>query len=121
MAISTMPAEGAATQVAVIGPMTIYEAADSKRELLQALAAGSGLELDLSNVDEIDTAGLQLLLLTCREGARTGKPVRLVAKSAAVLEVLHCYRLAAHFSNPVEPSAVSRSFAALPPEETADA
>lgn len=92
MAITCERTEGA-VQLALGGPMTIYEAAEHKRELLAALAAGGGLELDLSGVDEIDTAGLQLLVLARREGARTGQPVRITGHGPALTEALGCYGL----------------------------
>jgi anti-anti-sigma regulatory factor len=47
--------------------MTIYQAQAQKEQLLAALAATEHLELDLSAVTEMDTAGLQLLLLLKRE------------------------------------------------------
>jgi anti-sigma B factor antagonist len=103
MAISITSVEGAYIRLTVDGPMTIYEASGNKTELLEALADGRGLEIDLSNVDEIDTAGLQLLVLTQREGGKVGKPVRLVAQSAALLEVLNRYGLGTCFDDPTAP------------------
>lgn len=89
--------------VTIRGPMTIYEAVDHKHELLAALADGDGLEIDLSEVDEMDTAGLQLLLLARREALRAGKAAVLVGSSAAAQEVLARYRLASMFRNDVAP------------------
>ena len=45
------------------GDMTIYHAAESKPILLRALDEATDLDIDLSAVSEIDSAGLQLLLL----------------------------------------------------------
>jgi anti-sigma B factor antagonist len=103
MAISITSVEGAYIRLTVEGPMTIYEASENKNELLEALADGGGLEIDLSNVDEIDTAGLQLLVLTQREGRKAGKPVRFVAQSAALFEVLDRYGLGSRFDDPAAP------------------
>jgi len=97
MAISTTSAEGADLRITVDGALTIYEALDAKSQLLEALARAGALEIDLSNVDEIDTAGLQLLVLTHREGHKAGKAVRLAGQSAALLEVLGRYGLASFF------------------------
>jgi anti-anti-sigma regulatory factor len=48
--------------------MTVYCAAELKPALLAEVAAGyPSLELDLSQVQEFDTAGLQLVLLLNRE------------------------------------------------------
>jgi len=70
------------------GELTIHTAAD-RRVVLMALAdAGGDLELDLSGVTELDTAGLQLLLLARREAARGGGRLTLSAVSRAVADVL---------------------------------
>ncbi len=68
--------------------LTIYTALASKDLLLTELAAGSGITIDLSAVSEIDTAGLQLLLLTHREASKAGKTLRIAAPSPAVASVL---------------------------------
>ena len=81
-------------QVALAGAMTIYQAVPGKALLLEALeAAPVDLEIDLSGVLEMDSAGLQLLALVKREAASQGKAVRLTAHSPAVAEVFDCYRL----------------------------
>jgi anti-sigma B factor antagonist len=85
--------------VVIEGPMTIYEAGEHKRELLAALSAGAGLEVDLSGVNEMDTAGVQLLLLAWREALKAGKSARLVAHSAASQEVFDRYQLRSHFDD----------------------
>ncbi len=99
MAISPQRTTRELRRIAIDGPMTIYEAVEHKRELLAALADADGLEIDLSNVDEMDTAGLQLLLLARREALKAGKPARLVARSAASQEVLDRYQLASYFDD----------------------
>ncbi len=81
--------------------MTIYNAAPQKVQLLEALEAGQDLEIDLSLVAEIDTAGFQLLLLAKREAASRGHAARIVAHSPAVREVIDFYRMAAHFGDPL--------------------
>ena len=83
--------------------MTVYEAPEHKRELLTALAEGDRLEIDLSAVDEMDSAGLQLLVLAMREAVKAGKPAVLVAHSAASRHVLDCYQLGPDFGR--EPAA----------------
>lgn len=95
------PARGARSRIAVEGDLTIYSAAADKEALLAALEAAPALEIDLSRVDEMDTAGLQLLVLVKREAARRGKAMRLVAHSAAALGVLDTYNLVGYFGDPV--------------------
>ena len=58
--------------------MTIYNALDQKHELLDALIGSDDIELDLSQVGKIDTAGLQLLILLKKEALRAGKRVIIV-------------------------------------------
>ena len=92
-------AEGRCKAV-VEGSMTIYEAAADKPLLLSALATANETEIDLSSVDEMDTAGLQLLILVKRESLKAGKVLRLIAHSQASLDVLECYNLGAYFGDP---------------------
>ena len=87
-------------KIAIEGTMTIYDAAGQKKDLLNAFNTTNELEIDLSSVTEMDSAGLQLLVLLKREAAREGKQVRLVAHSAASLEVLEVYNLGAYFGDP---------------------
>ncbi len=88
-------------KVAIDGTMTIYEASAQKEDLLKAFNGVDELEIDLSGVTEMDSAGLQLLVLLKREALRESKQVRLVAHSAASLEVLDVYNLAAYFGDPL--------------------
>src|SRR6266404_97787 len=92
---------GGRCNVVVQGNMTIYEAAAAKPALLGALAEATEMEIDLSSVVEMDTAGLQLLILVKRESLRAGKPVRLTGHSEASLDVLDRYNLSGYFGDPV--------------------
>jgi anti-anti-sigma factor len=94
-------AAGARSRILVDGELTIYSAAEDLKGLLRALDRAASLEIDLSQVSEMDTAGLQLLLLVKREADRRGKAMRLVAHSAAALGVLDAYNLIGHFGDPV--------------------
>jgi len=78
----------APTRLAVEGPLCVYTAARHKADWLDAIRDGAGLELDLSQVDEIDSAGVQLLLLLRREALAQGKPFCVGACSAVVADVL---------------------------------
>ncbi|WP_050470137.1 STAS domain-containing protein [Herbaspirillum chlorophenolicum] len=78
------------------GGLTIFQAAERKPELLHALSLASRtLSLDLSGVDEIDTAGIQLLLLLKRETERNGLQLEVAAYSPAVLAAFDLLQL--HF------------------------
>ena len=83
------------------GDLTIYHALEQKQLMLDALAATDELELNLSQVGEIDTAGLQLLILLKKEAQKAGKRVRIVAHSQAVSSVIDFCNMAAEFGDPV--------------------
>lgn len=93
-----MPAENRLT---VHEDMTIYHALDLKQRLMAALEANNDLELDLAQVSEIDTAGLQLLILGKREAARLNKTMTIVAHSPAVQQIIDFCQLTAFFGDPV--------------------
>lgn len=83
------------------GEMTIYTAAEQKSQLLAFIETGHALEINLAQVNEIDTAGTQLLILAKQEAARTQKNLRFVMHSNAVLDVLELANLTAAFGDPL--------------------
>jgi len=93
--------QGAPVALRIEGEMTIYRAAELKGVLDDALAAAvagaQALILDLSQVTEFDSAGVQLLLVARREAERHGQALRLAACSPAVHEVFGLTGLAARF------------------------
>lgn len=90
-----------AGRLSITENMTIYQALAQKQQLIDALSQFPGLELDLSQVGEIDTAGLQLLILAKREASRQGKALQIVAHSPAVRETMDFCNLASQFGDPV--------------------
>ncbi|MBL8485847.1 MAG: STAS domain-containing protein [Rhodocyclaceae bacterium] len=89
-------------RVSIERNMTIYEAESLKEELVDAVhGAPDGLELDLSRVAEMDTAGFQLLVLAKNESRRLERPLAIVAHSPAVLDVIEFYNMLAFFGDPV--------------------
>ena len=88
----------------IAGEFTIFTALPLKAQLLEHLAAapaGGEVDVDLSDVTEIDTAGLQLMLLAKREAADAGKQLRFLRHSDAVLDLIDLCDLAGHFGDPV--------------------
>jgi anti-anti-sigma factor len=78
----------------VSGGFTIFQAAEYKPQLLGVLDnTDDVLELDLSGCDELDTAGLQLLLLLRREAGAQYKQLLLGGVSPAVRNVLNMLQL----------------------------
>ena len=92
---------GSLCQAILSGEFTIYAAAEAKARLTALLDLCAEVELDLSAVSEIDTAGVQLLLLIKREAQRLGKTVRFVAHSRATLELIDLYNMAVQLGDPL--------------------
>jgi len=92
--------EAAREPLRIEGELTIYTAAETKDRIVGALA-DSALEIDLSQVAEIDTAGLQLLILAKHTAQAKGGSVTFVKHSSAVLECLDLCNMTAVFGDTV--------------------
>ncbi|BAL25991.1 lipid asymmetry maintenance protein MlaB [Azoarcus sp. KH32C] len=97
----TAPDAGANVRLALDADLTIYHTVPQKQALIEALAGSNRLELDLSAVGDIDTAGLQLLILVKREARVQGKEVVITGHSTAVRQVIDFCNLAAAFGDPM--------------------
>ena len=86
-----------AYQLGFHGEMNIYAAAELQLQVQQALLADGPIAVDLSEVSEIDSVGIQQLLLLQRECLQTQRALRITAQSAAVEEVFHLLNLRARF------------------------
>jgi anti-sigma B factor antagonist len=81
-------------RVHVNGEMTIYTCGELKTRLLEELAAHPDTtRLDLSQVVELDTAGLQLLLTARRYASAAGCELQIENPSRVVTDVLELCRL----------------------------
>jgi anti-sigma B factor antagonist len=98
--ISQTTAAGA-TRITVEGDLGIYHADEIKQRLIEGVRAHPVLELDLSHVGEMDTAGFQLLAMAKRESERLGSVLRIVGHSAAVREVIEFFNMVAFFGDPL--------------------
>ena len=85
------------SRLVVEGEMTIYTAAAQKEEFIALLDRCTELELDLGEVSELDSAGVQILLMLKNETASSGKSLRLVNHSEAVIEVFELLDLSPVF------------------------
>jgi anti-sigma B factor antagonist len=83
------------------GEMNIYRAAELKQMLLEPLKDTSTLEVDLSGVAEIDTVGLQLLMLARTTARAAGGELRLTRHSDAVMDVFELLNLGPLFDDPL--------------------
>src|SRR5690349_20315605 len=82
------------------GELDIYAAADLKSALVHALTTADELEIDLAKVSGIDTSGILLLAAAKREALDSGKAMRMVNHSAALVELIELYDLAGWFGDP---------------------
>jgi len=80
------------------GELTIFRALELKEALL---SEPMPLQIDLSGVTELDSAGVQLLLLVKKTAQAAQRELRLVAHSPAVIEVFELLNLASLFNDPL--------------------
>ena len=99
--------KAATKRIPVKQDMTIYHAGAQKQQFLSALALTDSLEIDLHAISEIDTAGLQLLLLLKREAVQQGKNLSVINHSPRVQQVIDFCNLAGTFGDPMVISARS--------------
>lgn len=93
-----MAATTVCSPLVLTGALTIYRAAEIKAQLLTALAREGALQLELGEVEEMDLAGVQLLVLAEREALASGKDFALLSQSDAVREVLTLAGLQRNFA-----------------------
>ncbi len=101
MEFSTQTTIDGATRLTVDGDLTIYHAAEIKERLIDGVRASPVLELDLSHVGQIDSAGVQLLALAKRESRTQGHAFAIVGHSLAVREVIEFFNMVAYFGDPL--------------------
>lgn len=83
------------------GEMTIYRAAELKPLLLKPLNGNSQIAVDLSGVTEIDSAGIQLLMLMKKTALERGCALSFTGHSPAVIEAFELLNLAGFFGDPI--------------------
>lgn len=91
------------------GELTIYHAEVLKAQLLARLEQEAELEIDLRDVTEVDSAGIQVLMAAKKEAQRRGQSMRLVHHSRPILEVFELLDLSAFFGDPVLLAGTHRS------------
>ena len=87
--------------LSLVDDLSIYHALEQKQMLLAVLSGADEIELDLTQVGEIDSAGLQLLILLKKEAQRAGKRLAIVAHSQAVRSTIEFCNLAAELGDPL--------------------
>ena len=85
----------------IAGELTIYTAATEKQNLQEALDLCDDLEINLSQVSEMDSAGLQVLIVLKQEAAKRNKKLRYSMHSKAVLDILELSNMTASFGDQI--------------------
>jgi anti-anti-sigma factor len=91
----TCEVEKLSGRVHIRGEMTIYDAALLKQKLFAALEGEPHVHLDLSAVSEVDTTGVQLLLMAQATSVARAAKFSLLKPSEAISEALGLLRLGA--------------------------
>ena len=94
---------GNGAHVTLAGELTIYSAAEIKAALAEAMSDHAEVEVDLSGITEIDTAGLQLMLIVKRTPE---KAVRFVNHPPCVLRLVDLANLGGALGDPLFIAAV---------------
>ena len=98
--------QGTSARVTLSGELTIYSVAEIKSALAEAMEQASEIEVDLSAVTEIDTAGLQLMLIVKRH---PDSDVRFVNHPPEVLRLVDLANLGGALGDPLFISASQSS------------
>jgi anti-anti-sigma factor len=85
------------TSLCIDGELTIYTAQEYAQSIIASFAdiatANKNLELDMTDVDEIDTSGLQLLAAMEKERVANGCKMKITSASEVVNEALETSQL----------------------------
>ncbi len=92
---------GPVCSIVLQGTLDIYAAAQVRDHLAQRIAEHPLVELQLAAVDEIDTAGVQILLAAKQQASALEHSLRLTAHSPAVIDALELCGLLPYFGDPV--------------------
>jgi anti-anti-sigma factor len=101
MKFSSKTTSDGAKRLTLHGDLTIYHADEIKKRLINAIRGGAVLELDLSQVGEMDAAGFQLLALAKRESLGFDHSLRIIGHSPVVREVIEFLNMVAFFGDPL--------------------
>lgn len=96
-----MKAENPVTRIDIKGELSIFTAAALRQQLLDAFDSGREVEVDLSEVSEMDSAGMQLMVAAKREAAVRQQALRFTNHSPAVFDILELCKLSAHLGDPL--------------------
>jgi len=93
--------KGSLCSAKLTGELNVYTAAQAREELQARLEKHKALELDLWGIEELDTAGIQVLLWAKREAREHGRSLPFVNHSPAVIEILDLLKVTGVFGDPI--------------------
>lgn len=94
--------ENGTARVALAGELTIYNVAKIKAGLADAMTGATEIEIDLSGINDADSAGLQLMLIAKRN---PGKRVRFVNHPPPLLRLIDLANIGGLLGDPLLMSA----------------
>jgi anti-anti-sigma factor len=97
----TVESHEAMESIRLAGELTIFNVSEMWRSMLQLLNGTEEIEIDLHGVSEIDTAGIQLLMLLKMAVEKRGRSARFVNHSKEVLDGIELFDLASYFGDPL--------------------
>jgi anti-sigma B factor antagonist len=89
-----------AAEITLIQPgaeLTIYQVAEEYERFSALLQRTGELQLDLSEVTDIDSAGIQLLLQLARQARQHSRTIAFISPSAPVQQMMTLFRLDTDF------------------------
>ncbi len=92
MTVNVEKSEGL-LRLQIEGEMTIFTAEELMKRMFEDYAECSGMEMDLSQVTEMDTSGFQLLYMARKESLESDRTFRIISHSPAVMSVLETYNI----------------------------
>jgi len=98
------------TPLALPAELTIYSVAELRRQLLahvDAHAEDDACRLDAGAIDQVDAAGVQLLVSLARTLAPLGRTLQLGNASPALVAACESLGLSAHLLNPCQERATA--------------
>jgi anti-anti-sigma factor len=97
----TVETKGTQQYVTVVGELTVFTVSDLWQALWQVLKGAGEVEIDLGGVSDIDTAGIQLLMVVKMIVEENDQSVRFVNHSKVVVDGFECFDLAGYFGDPL--------------------
>ncbi|MFT5716562.1 MAG: anti-sigma B factor antagonist [Oleiphilaceae bacterium] len=85
-------------RVVIDEDLTIYTISALKQEISPALDTYRHIEIDLAGIEEVDSAGIQLLLAFRMDVMRQEKSLTLISLSTSLINMLERYGLSQQFN-----------------------